>query len=158
MYYNIRNTFWTNLPVDFLSSFVLCTYIICLCFLCIVICMHSFHLAHIFKVCNSVIWPTHSILNYGHIVKLCSHCVYSPLNSYVYIHWILDFKYIIIIIKWVWLMVENGIWFLQFEVDKNDNWQINKLTGPSRAWQQLIQPWPYTVGQCIKKIQKIRFR
>ena len=28
---------------------------ICLCFLCIVICMHSFHSAHIFKVCNSVI-------------------------------------------------------------------------------------------------------
>ena len=29
--------------------------LICLCFLCIVICMHSFHSAHIFKVCNSVI-------------------------------------------------------------------------------------------------------
>ena len=28
---------------------------ICLCFLCIVICMHSFHSAHISKVCNSVI-------------------------------------------------------------------------------------------------------
>ena len=28
---------------------------ICLCFLCIVICMHSFHSARIFKVCNSVI-------------------------------------------------------------------------------------------------------
>ena len=28
---------------------------LCLCFLCIVICMHSFHSAHIFKVCNSVI-------------------------------------------------------------------------------------------------------
>ena len=27
MYYNIRNTFGTNLPVDFLSFFVLCTYI-----------------------------------------------------------------------------------------------------------------------------------
>ena len=25
--YNIRNTFGTNLPVDFLSFFVLCTYI-----------------------------------------------------------------------------------------------------------------------------------
>ena len=81
MYYNIRNTFGTNLPVDFSSFFVLCTCIyiyiyICLCFLCIVICMHSFDSAHIF--------------NYGHIVKLYSHFVYSPLNSYVYIHWILD--------------------------------------------------------------------
>ena len=50
--------FGTNLPVDFLSLFVVCTYIyiyICLCFLCIAICMHSFHSAHIFKVCNSVI-------------------------------------------------------------------------------------------------------
>ena len=27
MYYNIRNTFGTNLPVDFLSFFVVCTYI-----------------------------------------------------------------------------------------------------------------------------------
>ena len=52
--------FGTNLPVDFLSFFVLWSYIyiyiyICLCFLCIVIYMHSFHSAHIFKVCNSVI-------------------------------------------------------------------------------------------------------
>ena len=75
------------------------TYIyICLCFLCIVICMHRFHSAHVFKVCNSVIWPTHSIFNYGHIVKLYSHFVYSPLNSYVYIHWILDFKYILLLL------------------------------------------------------------
>ena len=50
---------------------------ICLCFLCIVICMHSFHSAHIFK--------------------LYSHFVCSPLNSYVYIHWILDFKYILLL-------------------------------------------------------------
>ena len=36
------------------------------------------------------------MFNYGHIVKLYSHFVYSPLNSYVYIHWILDFIIIII--------------------------------------------------------------
>ena len=71
---------------------------ICLCFLCIVICMHSFHSAHIFKVCNSVKWPTHSIFNYGHIVKLYNHFIYNPLNSYIYIHWILDFKYIYILL------------------------------------------------------------
>ena len=62
--------------------------------------MHSFHSSHIFKVCNSVIWPTHSIFNYGHIVKLYSHFVCSPLNSYVYIHWILDFKYILLLLGW----------------------------------------------------------
>ena len=80
-----------------------CTYIyiyiyICICFLCIVICMHCYHSAYIFKVYNSVIWPTHSIFNYGHIVKLYSHFLYSPLNSYVYIHWILDFKYILFVL------------------------------------------------------------
>ena len=51
MYYNIRNTFGTNLPVDFLSFLFCFMYLyiyICLCFLCIVICMHSFHSAHIF--------------------------------------------------------------------------------------------------------------
>ena len=45
MYYNIRNTFWTNLPVHF-YPFVLCTYIY-ICLLCIVICMHSF-IQHIY--------------------------------------------------------------------------------------------------------------
>ena len=75
-------------------------YNICLCFLCIVICMHSFHSAHLFKACNSEICPTHSIFNYGHIVKLYSHFVYSPLNSYVYyIHWILDFKHILLVLQ-----------------------------------------------------------
>ena len=39
MYYNIRNTFGTNLPVDF-NPFVLCTYIYV--YVCIVICMHCF--------------------------------------------------------------------------------------------------------------------
>ena len=46
--------FGTNLPVDFFFFSFMYLYI-CLCFLCIVICMHSFHSAHIFKVCNSVI-------------------------------------------------------------------------------------------------------
>ena len=87
-----------------------------LCFLCIVICMHSFHSAHIFKVYNSVIWPTHSIFNYGHIVTLYSYFVYNPLNSYVYIHWILDFKYIyIIVINLMVSMLAHGrrpaIWY-----------------------------------------------
>ena len=36
---------------------------------------------------------------HGHIVKLYSHVVYSPLNSYVYIHYILDFKYILLLFK-----------------------------------------------------------
>ena len=41
MYYNIRNTFGTNLPVDF-YPIVLCAHIYVYVFLCIVICMHSF--------------------------------------------------------------------------------------------------------------------
>ena len=92
---------------------------ICLCFLCFVICMHSFHSAHIFKVCNSVIWP-----NYGHIVKLYSHFVYSPLNSYVYIHWILDFKYILLLLLlinyvrclgmlYIIIMYDEWVWYME---------------------------------------------
>ena len=89
----IFGTFGTNLPVDFLFFLGLCTFIyIYVCFLCIVICMHSFYSAHIFIICNSV--PTHSIFDYGHIVlNYTAHIVYSPLNSYVYIHWIVAFKY-----------------------------------------------------------------
>ena len=49
---------------------------ICLCCLCIVICMHSFHSAHIF-------------------IPLF---VYIR-NSYVYIHWILDLKYISLLLN-----------------------------------------------------------
>ena len=59
-------------------------------------CMHSFHSTHIFIVYNSVICiKPFNILFYN-----ChtAHFVYSPLNSYVYIHWIFDFKYIIVII------------------------------------------------------------
>ena len=41
MYYNILNTFGTNLPVYFLSFCLMYLYI-CLCFLCIVIGMHRF--------------------------------------------------------------------------------------------------------------------
>ena len=62
--------------------------------------MHSFHSAHIFIVYNSVICTKsfNIVLYNGHIVlNYTSHIVYySPLNSYVYIHWILDFKYIIV--------------------------------------------------------------
>ena len=62
MYYNIRNTFGTNLPVDF-YPFVLCTYIYIYIYIYIYMFMllmycdlHAkFHSARIFKVCNSVI-------------------------------------------------------------------------------------------------------
>ena len=33
------------------------------------------------------------------LLNYTCHFVYSPLNSYVYIHWILDFKYILLFIK-----------------------------------------------------------
>ena len=40
------------------------------------------------------------------VILLYSHFVYSPLNSYVYIHWILDYKYILLLlllnlVKWM---------------------------------------------------------
>ena len=42
---------------------------------------------------------SHSIFDCGHIVlNYTAHIVYSPLNSYFDIHWILDFKYILILL------------------------------------------------------------
>ena len=77
--------------LTFIPFFVLI--IICIYFLCIVICMHSFHSTHIFIVYNSVICTkSFNILIYT------AHFGYSPLNSYVYINWILDFNYILLII------------------------------------------------------------
>ena len=58
--------------------------------------MHSFHSAHIFIVYNNVICiKSFNILFYnGHIVSnYTAHFVYSPLNSYVYTHWIFDVCY-----------------------------------------------------------------
>ena len=56
--------------------------------------LHVSNCAHIFSY--------HSIFNYGHIVSnslnYTAHIVYSPLNSYAYIHWILDFKYILLLL------------------------------------------------------------
>ena len=72
---------------------------ICSCFLCIAIYMYSFHSAHVFIVYNSVlcIKSFNILFTNGHIVlKYTSHFVNSPLNSYVYIHWIFDFKYILL--------------------------------------------------------------
>ena len=42
------------------------------------------------KSFNILFYNGHIVLNYT------AHFVYSPLNSYVYIHWILDFKYILL--------------------------------------------------------------
>ena len=56
--------------------------------------MHSFHSAHIFIVYNNVkCTKSFNIIFYnGHIVlNYAPHFVYSPLNLYVHIHWILDF-------------------------------------------------------------------
>ena len=75
----------------------------CICLLCIVICRHSFHSAHLFIVYNTVICTNSynivALLYNGDIVlNYTAHFVYSPLNSYVYTHLILGFKYIIIIL------------------------------------------------------------
>ena len=64
-------------------------------------CMYSLHSALTFIVYNNVICTkSFSILFYnGHIdLNYTAHFVYSPLNLYVYIHWILDFKYILLYI------------------------------------------------------------
>ena len=37
------------------------------------------------------------------LFKFTSHFVYSPLNSYLYIHWILDFKYILLLLDIIFL-------------------------------------------------------
>ena len=91
---------------------------ICLCFLCIVICMHGFHSARIFKVCNSVIWPTHSKFDYGHIVLnytdiLCTvhwtrmliYIGYWTLNIYYYYY-----RFCIIKMPWLLLFSINITW------------------------------------------------
>ena len=78
--------FVPNLPVDFLSFLVLCTYILYICLLCIVICMHSFHSAHICIVYNSVICTNvFNIFLWSYCSNLSAHIVYRPLNLYVYI-------------------------------------------------------------------------
>ena len=63
--------------------------------------MHRFYSARIFIVDICVMCTkSFNILFYnGHIVlNYATHFVYSPRNSYVYIHLILDFKYILLLI------------------------------------------------------------
>ena len=97
MYHDMRNTLEQIYQLTFYPFCFKYLYI-CLCFLCIVICMQSFHSAHIFIVYNSLICTkSFNILFYtGHIVlNYTAHFVYSPLNSY----WIFDFKYILLLCK-----------------------------------------------------------
>ena len=39
------------------------------------------------------------LLRICHIVKFTAHFVYSPLDSYLYIYWILEFKYILLLLS-----------------------------------------------------------
>ena len=72
---------------------------ICLCFLCIVICMHSFHSAHIFIVCNSVMCTkSFNIWLWLYCFKLYSPYCVQFTELICYIHWILDFKYILLLL------------------------------------------------------------
>ena len=66
--------------------------------------MHSFHSAPIFIVYNSVIC-THSILFPYFIIVIIvfnytAYFVYSPQNSYVYIHWIVDLNIIVLLLPY----------------------------------------------------------
>ena len=71
---------------------------LCLCFLCIVICMHCFHSSNIFIVYNSVI------------------CTKSVIQYFNFIMVILDFKYIIIIVRCpIGLDFFNGIIFFSLK-------------------------------------------
>ena len=51
---------------------------------------------------NIVLYNGHIVLHYT------TQFVYSSLNSYVYIHWILDFKYILLFILMLF-MIENNV-------------------------------------------------
>ena len=101
---------------------------ICLCVLCIVICMHNFHSAHIFKVCNSVIWPTHSIFNHGHIVKLLLNytailCTVHWTRMLIYIgYWTLNiYYYYQIISSIIWTYIQ--LLFFQSSVQSPLTWK-----------------------------------
>ena len=64
--------------------------------------MHNGHTSHIFILCNNVICTKSlnilSILYNVHIaLNYTGYFVYSPLNSYVCIHWLLDFKYMLLL-------------------------------------------------------------
>ena len=98
----------TLLAKNYLLNFLSFIYIyfflylcIRLCFLCIVICMRSFHSAHIFIVFHGVMcinsYFTFIMFCFNIVFNYTAHCASSPQNSYVYIHWILDIKYFIII-------------------------------------------------------------
>ena len=94
----------------------------------------------------------YSILYKGHIhFNYTDHFVYSPLNSYVYIHWILDFRYNYIIIIILILLyklfyktlfiaiheqsVEHGLWISDLNNKQNIIFLLSvcdrtKWTGP----------------------------
>ena len=90
MYY-IQNIQFSRLHYNLFYVFVR------ICLLCTVVCMHNFHSAELFIVCNSVICTNTfnilAILHNGHIaLNYTGHFVYSPLNSYfIYIgYWTLN--------------------------------------------------------------------
>ena len=63
---------------------------ICVCLLCIVIYMHM--------ICTKSFTIIALFYNGYIVLNYTAHFVYGPLNSYVYIHWVLDFKYILLLI------------------------------------------------------------
>ena len=63
------------------------------------------------------------MLNYGHMVKLYRYFMYSPLNSYVYIHWILDFNIYIYIYIYIYILYS----FVDFNKSSIQNKKNKKL-------------------------------
>ena len=69
--------------------------------------------------------PTDSIFYNGHIVlKYTAHFVYIPLNSYVYIHWILDFKYILLLYQSILDNHEAHQTNLQEDLNQIQSWSV----------------------------------
>ena len=75
MYYNIQNILGTNLPVDFLS-FLFCFMYLCICFLCLVICMHRFHSVYILDNTFACCYINDKCMN--HIMYPYDICLMTP--------------------------------------------------------------------------------
>ena len=90
MYSNIRNISGQIYQLTFILLF----YVLIYMFMFLMYCdLHaSFHSARIFEVCNSVIWPTHSKFDYGHIV--------------------LNYTAILCTIHWTRMLIDIGYWTL----------------------------------------------
>ena len=88
-------------PIDF-GNFS-CSVLIYICLICIVVCMHNFHSAYIFIVCNmyviyNLVHVPPLFDNYHIVLNCTTNCVYSPMTHILHT---LDFKYILLLLHMV---------------------------------------------------------